>query len=53
MLSVPRYISCWPLLRISGAIFVEDFTVQTLTSCIYLGRNLFEMEQIKYVAKVF
>ena len=42
-----------PYLRISGAIFVEVFTVQTFTGYIYLGRNPFEMEQIKYVAKVF
>jgi hypothetical protein len=42
-----------PFLRISGAIFVEVFTVQTFTGYIYLGGNPFEMEQIKYVAKVF
>jgi hypothetical protein len=42
-----------PFLRISGAIFVEVFTVQTFISYIYLGGNPFEMEQIKYVAKVF
>jgi hypothetical protein len=42
-----------PYLRISGAIFVEVFTVQTFTGYIYLGGNPFEMEQIKYVAKVF
>jgi hypothetical protein len=42
-----------PFLRISGAIFVEVFTVQTFTGYIYLGGSPFEMEQIKYVAKVF
>ena len=42
-----------PYLRISGAIFVEVFTVQTFTGYIYLGGNPFEMEHIKYVAKVF
>ena len=42
-----------PFLRISGAIFVEVFTVQTFTGYIYLGGNPVEMEQIKYVAKVF
>ena len=42
-----------PFLRISGAIFVEIFTVQTFTDYIYLGWNPFEIEQIKYVAKVF
>jgi hypothetical protein len=42
-----------PFLRISGAIFVEVFTVQTFTGYIYLGGNAFEMEQIGYVAKVF
>ena len=42
-----------PFLRISGAIFVEVFTVQTFTDYIYLGGNPFEMEHIKYFAKVF
>jgi hypothetical protein len=42
-----------PFLHISGAIFVEVFTVQPFTSYIYLGGNPFEIKQIKYVAKVF
>jgi hypothetical protein len=57
-----RNVSCCPciiislagsFLRISGAIFVEVFTVQTFTGYIYLGGNPVEMKQIKYVAKVF
>ena len=42
-----------PFLRISGAIFVEVFTVQTFTGYIYLCGNPFEMERIQYAAKVF
>jgi hypothetical protein len=42
-----------PFLQISGAIFVEVFTIQPFTSCIYLDGNPFEIKQIKYVAKVF
>ena len=57
-----RNVSCFPcivislagpFLPISGAIFVEVFSVQTFTGYVYLGGKSFEMEQIKYVAKVF
>lgn len=42
-----------PWLHISGAIFVDVFTVQTLLGYIHLGGNPYVEKQIKHVAKAF
>jgi len=42
-----------PYLQVSGAIFVEVFTVQPFTNYIYLGGNPFAIKQVEYVARVF
>jgi len=42
-----------PYLQISGATFVEVFTVQPFTNYIYLGGNPFAIKQVEYVARVF